>query len=591
MIIGKNTETKENVNIDLQRLIATRLLIQANAGGGKSWLIRRLLEQTHGKVQQIVIDLEGEFSTLREKYDYLLVGKDGEIPANIHTAKLLAKKLLKLNVSTIIDLSELKHHERITFVKRFLDSLVNAPRELWHTCLIVIDEAHQFCPEKTKSESASAVIDLLTRGRKRGFCGVLATQRIAKLHKDAAAECTNGFVGRTVMDIDRKRAAYDLGFSSRERELSLKKLGDGEFYAYGPAISKEDYVKLKVGEVSTTHPEPGKNILKASETPENIRKLLKDVIDLPKEVETELKTKKEFQNKINELKKELRLKPKVETDPSLIEGLKKKALNEGYKEGHKTGYGEGFEKMVEISNKEIERKASEILKILDKKLPINRYTFKPKTVLRRPVVTGNHTNHNLQGKGGDTHRTPAMPRSTSEDLVHKREELVKPADSYIQDGDINLSPAYLRMLKACASFYPNVITKAKVSFLAHVPQKASTFRNGLSKLRVVGAIENSGNGIVCTERGMSITGPIEEVPSDPEYLFEMWASKLSPAYTRMFQSIYESHPNSVSKDSISEISEVHIDASTFRNGLSKLRSLGLIKNEGSELKMCEDFFE
>ncbi len=113
MIIGKNTETNENVQIDLQRLISTRLLIQANSGGGKSWLIRRLLEQTHGKVQQIVIDLEGEFSTLREKYDYLLVGKDGEIPANIQTAELLARKLLILNVSAIIDLSELKHHERI----------------------------------------------------------------------------------------------------------------------------------------------------------------------------------------------------------------------------------------------------------------------------------------------------------------------------------------------------------------------------------------------------------------------------------------------------------------------------------------------
>ncbi|KKL77829.1 hypothetical protein LCGC14_2030910, partial [marine sediment metagenome] len=124
MIIGKNTETKKDVNIDLIKLISTRLLIQANSGGGKSWLIRRLLEQTYGKVQQIVIDLEGEFSTLREEYDYLLVGKDGEIPANIQTAELLARKLLKLNVSTIIDLSELQKHERILFVKRFLDSLV-----------------------------------------------------------------------------------------------------------------------------------------------------------------------------------------------------------------------------------------------------------------------------------------------------------------------------------------------------------------------------------------------------------------------------------------------------------------------------------
>jgi len=45
------------VGIDLNNLIDTRLLIQANSGGGKSYAIRKLLEETHGKVQHIVLDL------------------------------------------------------------------------------------------------------------------------------------------------------------------------------------------------------------------------------------------------------------------------------------------------------------------------------------------------------------------------------------------------------------------------------------------------------------------------------------------------------------------------------------------------------
>ena len=105
--------------IDLDSLINTRLLIQANSGGGKSWLIRRLLEQSHGRVQQIVIDLEGEFSTLREKFDYILAGKGGDTPAEPRSAALLAKKLLELNVSAIIDLYELDHYQRKNFVKIF----------------------------------------------------------------------------------------------------------------------------------------------------------------------------------------------------------------------------------------------------------------------------------------------------------------------------------------------------------------------------------------------------------------------------------------------------------------------------------------
>ena len=52
----------ERTFLDLPALIRSRLLVQANSGGGKSYLLRRLLEQTHGQVQQLVIDVEGELS-------------------------------------------------------------------------------------------------------------------------------------------------------------------------------------------------------------------------------------------------------------------------------------------------------------------------------------------------------------------------------------------------------------------------------------------------------------------------------------------------------------------------------------------------
>ncbi len=48
-------------HIDLQKLLETRLLVQAQSGGGKSWCLRRLLEQTAPHVQQLVLDPEGEY--------------------------------------------------------------------------------------------------------------------------------------------------------------------------------------------------------------------------------------------------------------------------------------------------------------------------------------------------------------------------------------------------------------------------------------------------------------------------------------------------------------------------------------------------
>lgn len=67
-------------SIDVDVLLATRLLIQANSGGGKSYLLRRLAEQLFGKVPVIIIDPEGEFATLREKYARVLCGAHVGVP-------------------------------------------------------------------------------------------------------------------------------------------------------------------------------------------------------------------------------------------------------------------------------------------------------------------------------------------------------------------------------------------------------------------------------------------------------------------------------------------------------------------------------
>jgi len=47
---------------------------------GKSWLLRLIAERAG--IQTIVLDNEGEFASLREAVDMLLVGAGGELPAN-----------------------------------------------------------------------------------------------------------------------------------------------------------------------------------------------------------------------------------------------------------------------------------------------------------------------------------------------------------------------------------------------------------------------------------------------------------------------------------------------------------------------------
>lgn len=306
IIIGKSDAG--DVQLDLLRLVDTRMLIQANSGGGKSWLFRRVAELAAGKVQTIILDPEGEFVTLREKLDILIAGPGGEVPAEPRSAGLLCRRLVELQTSAVVDLFELKLPERREFVKRFLETMLDLPKTLWHPVLVMIDEAHLFAPERSAGESVAteAVIGLMSQGRKRGFCGMLATQRLSKLHKDAEAEANNVFIGRTWLDIDQKRAGNLLGIADAKRN-ELRDLEAGDFFCFGPALDSSGVAYLRVGPVQTTHPRPGERHKLAPPRPSDaMKKIAAELKDLPQQADEEAKNLAEAKKQIAELKRQLK---------------------------------------------------------------------------------------------------------------------------------------------------------------------------------------------------------------------------------------------------------------------------------------------
>jgi len=299
------------VTLDLDTVLRTRLLIQANSGGGKSWLLRRLAEQLFGRIPVLIIDPEGEFATLREKYGYVLAAKGGDTPADVRSAEILAQRLLELRASAVCDLYEMKPGDRHEWVRRFLNALIDAPKKLWGPLIVIVDEAHLFCPEKGAGESAAAeaMTALTTRGRKRGYCPIWATQRLAKLRKDAAAELQNVLIGPTFMDADRERAADALGVAKGDRKAffdQIKLLPEGQFFGLGRAIAL-DRVLVKVGPVDTTHPEPGstKHAAAPPPPPEKVKALLPKLADLPAEAEAKERTVTELKAEVHGLKRKL----------------------------------------------------------------------------------------------------------------------------------------------------------------------------------------------------------------------------------------------------------------------------------------------
>src|SRR3982750_2974224 len=77
--------------MDLEELLATRLLVQGNSGSGKSHLLRRLLEQSAPHVQQVVIDPEGDFVGLAERFGHVVVDGDRS-PAELETIAMRVRQ-------------------------------------------------------------------------------------------------------------------------------------------------------------------------------------------------------------------------------------------------------------------------------------------------------------------------------------------------------------------------------------------------------------------------------------------------------------------------------------------------------------------
>src|SRR6187200_2297477 len=261
--------------LDLEELLATRLLVQGNSGSGKSHLLRRLLEQSANLVQQAIIDPEGDFVTLADKFGHVVVDasrSEGDL-------QRIAARVRQHRVSVVLSLEGLDVEQQMRCAAAFLGGLFDADRDYWYPMLVVVDEAQLFAPaiagevsDEARKLSLGAMTNLMCRGRKRGLAGVIATQRLAKLAKNVAAEASNFLMGRTFLDIDMARAADLLGMDRRQAEM-FRDLARGHFVALGPALSRRP-LPIIIGTVETSARSTSPELTPLPDAPEDARDLI-----------------------------------------------------------------------------------------------------------------------------------------------------------------------------------------------------------------------------------------------------------------------------------------------------------------------------
>lgn len=576
VIIGKGPQG--NVGLELNTLLRTHLLIWASTGGGKSWLIRRLAEQLFGKVPVIIIDREGEFPSLREHYGYVLVGPGGETPADVRSAKLLAETLLRVRASAVCDLFELKHETRAQWVKVFLDSLVDAPKSLWGPTVIVIDEAHLFCPEKGQGESEAygAVCDLLSVGRKRGYGIILATQRLSKLSKNATAEMYNQAAGPTAQQADRERAAYEMGIAKRKGEVeefseSLRRLEAGNFYFQGRAISM-DRLLVRVGDVRTTHAEAGsgKHSAGPPPPPEKVKALLPKLADLPKQAEEKAKTEAQLRSEIRSLHAQLRSRP-AETktvqvaDPKAIRTAVQKA------EAPLLANLQDIQRQFQIVLVKIKRAGDFITEIVKTEVP------KPKMV-----------------------QMPTPPRPTNQtketDYTHPKNfvndahvfKTTMPRSAVVITHGSGALPKGERVVLTAIAQYQDGVQRDQVTILTGF--KRSTRDAYILRLANRGYVTANGDGIQATEEGIAALGSGYEPLPTGDALLQHWLGRLPEGERRVLEIVVEAYPHAIQRDTLDE--RTGFKRSTRDAYLLRLGARRLVTSVGrSQVKASEELFD
>jgi hypothetical protein len=592
-----------DLKLDVDLLIPGRLLIQAGSGGGKSWALRRIEEALWKlKVQTIVIDPEGEFYTLREKFGYVLVGEHGETPADIRSAALLAEKFLQLKASAICDLYEaFRAHpmQQRQWVRAFLEALMDAPRSLWHPLVVIVDEAHKFCPQENPKAGSmtdreiiggckDAMVALCTAGRKRGFCAVWATQRLSKLDKDASAELHNRMVGMTIEDVDVDRAADLMSVSKADRPSfrnSLRTLTPGEFYCFGRAISTERTL-VKVGPVETHHPETGKAAKNAvaPPTPSEVKAFLPQLADLPQQAEDKARTEAEFRREIRELKNKLAQVEKNAAKQSKPVQMAARVENMAQ---IRAALREAVKMMAKLSSLEVQVASVDradveaaVRAAVDRILGLTEraYTAKQKQVeqIRReakPILDKLQQLLAGEVKAGTAAPAPADSLSAAPKPAPANAQFKMPAPIVV-NGDFKMREIHMKIAGTLAGYYPEPVKRSILAALCGVVDGGS-FGNRISECRQQGLIEDPAPGVLrATEKCAHEFAGVFQPPTTTAEVMALWRPKFGPTALAALDYLVE-HPEPIHRSELASAIGT-VDGGSFSNRLSELRVAGLL---------------
>lgn len=152
-------EGDDELELSVQNhLISQPLAVIGIRNQGKSYFVAKICEELcEAKQPFVVIDPEGEYFTLREKYPVIVaaVGKPvgrpkgykADLVIDSETAPILARRVAEKGYSLVLDLRNATMADSYEVLGAFLEALYNAEAEFNRPLVLIMEEAHVLVPE------------------------------------------------------------------------------------------------------------------------------------------------------------------------------------------------------------------------------------------------------------------------------------------------------------------------------------------------------------------------------------------------------------------------------------------------------------
>lgn len=544
--------------------ITQTIAVLGNRGSGKTYGAAVLAEEMLATKQQlVVIDPLGVWWGLRSSSDgkepgypiVIIGGEHADVPVEETGGKLAADFVVDSGQSVILDLVLLRKGAQKRFMLDFAEQLYHRSRSALH---VMVDEADAFAPQRPQrgdERLLGAIEDWVRRGRARGIGVTLITQRSAVLNKNVLELAETLLVFRTTgpRSIDAIMAWVEHhGVEDQAATMlaEMPKLETGDAFVWSPSylgVFKRVRIRQRTTFDSSATPKPGER-----------QRSVKSVaaVDLEK-LSTEMRASadrakaddpKELRRRIAELEKQAKIAVRPAVDQVAIERAVKDA--------------------VKLATAQLNRAWASA--IGDERKRIEAAV---------KGAFGNSAWEPVEWIDTQPARSPVTPRPAARSV----RPVVAPPPS--PDGVREISNPQRAMLDALVSFESvglDDLALGQLAVYSDQSPKSSGFRNNVSALSAAGYIERlTGRRIRLTEAGRALG--TATAPATLDDLHDAWRRKLSGPQATMLDIAIREHPNGVDRDELARASGQSPLSSGYRNNLSVLSALGLVRRAGRDI--------